>query len=125
MATKILLLMILFHVIDDFHLQDILANMKQKEWWRKQEGYKSMYRNDYKMALLIHSISWSIMILIPAMIFYNLPGLLLLTAFIINAVIHYHIDDLKANKHKINLMVDQTVHLLQIITTWIIVWQWT
>jgi hypothetical protein len=99
--------------------------MKQKEWWRKQEGYKSMYRNDYKMALLIHSISWSIMVLIPAMIFYNLPGLLLLTAFIINAVIHYHIDDLKANKHKINLMVDQTVHLLQIITTWIIVWQWT
>ena len=125
MATKILLLMILLHVIDDFHLQDILANMKQKEWWRKQEGYKSMYRNDYKMALLIHSMSWSIMILIPAMIFYNLPGLLLLTAFIINAVIHYHIDDLKANKHKINLMVDQTVHLLQIITTWIIVWQWT
>ena len=34
MAVKVFLLMILLHVIDDFHLQGILANMKQKEWWK-------------------------------------------------------------------------------------------
>ena len=32
MAVKVFLLMILLHVIDDFHLQGILASMKQKEW---------------------------------------------------------------------------------------------
>ena len=37
MAVKVFLLMILLHVIDDFHLQGILASMKQKEWWKKQK----------------------------------------------------------------------------------------
>ena len=49
--------MILLHVIDDFHLQGILASMKQKEWWKKQEGYKDLYKDDYITALMIHSIS--------------------------------------------------------------------
>ncbi len=47
--------MILLHIIDDFHLQGILANMKQKNWWLKQKGYKDMYEHDYITALTIHS----------------------------------------------------------------------
>lgn len=35
MAVKVFLLMILLHVIDDFHLQGIFGSMKQKEWWKK------------------------------------------------------------------------------------------
>lgn len=30
------------------------------------------------------------------------------------------IDDLKANKQKINLVIDQTVHLIQLAMTWLI-----
>ena len=121
---KLLLLMILMHIVDDYYLQGILASMKQKKWWIKQEGYKSLYKNDYKMALLMHSMSWSIMILLPATFFLNVNQYVLLGIFVINTFIHYHIDDLKANKLQINLMFDQTIHIMQVITTWILVQQW-
>ena len=119
MFIKILLFMILLHVIDDFVLQPIsLSNLKQKKWWEKQEGYSDKYKDDYKVALAIHSISWSIMIHIPLVIMFpSLGQLALLISFIVNAVIHYFIDDLKANKLKINLFEDQMVHFCQICTT--------
>ena len=121
---KLLLLMILMHIVDDYYLQGILASMKQKKWWEKQEGYKSLYKNDYKMALLMHSMSWSIMILLPAIFLFNVQGIVLLAIFIINAFIHYVVDNEKANKLRINLMVDQTFHIMQIFITWAIIWQW-
>ena len=119
MFIKIVLFMILFHIIDDFVLQPIsLSNLKQKKWWEKQEGYSDKYKDDYKVALAIHSISWSIMIHIPLVIMFpSLWQLALLISFIVNAVIHYFIDDLKANKLKINLFEDQMVHFCQICTT--------
>lgn len=119
MFIKIVLFMILFHIIDDFVLQPIsLSNLKQKKWWKKQEGYSDKYKDDYKVALAIHSISWSIMIHIPLVIMFpSLGQLALLISFIVNAVIHYFIDDLKANKLKINLFEDQMVHFCQICTT--------
>ena len=119
MFIKILLFMILLHIIDDFVLQPIsLSNLKQKKWWEKQEGYSDKYKDDYKVALAIHSISWSIMIHIPLVIMFpSLGQLALLISFIVNAVIHYYIDDLKANKLKINLFEDQMVHFCQICTT--------
>jgi len=121
---KLLLLMILMHIVDDYYLQGILASMKQKSWWKKQEGYTNLYKNDYKMALLMHSMSWSIMLLIPAMFLLNVNGYALLGIFVVNTFIHYHIDNLKANKKQINLMFDQTIHIMQIIATWIMVQQW-
>ena len=121
---KLLLLMVLMHIVDDYYLQGKLALMKQKSWWEKQEGYKSLYKDDYKMALLMHSMSWSIMILLPAIFILNTNQYALLAIFIINTFIHYHIDDLKANKLKINLMFDQTIHIMQVITTWVLVQQW-
>ena len=119
MFIKIVLFMILFHIIDDFVLQPIsLSNLKQKKWWEKQEGYSDKYKDDYKVALAIHSISWSIMIHIPLVIMFpSLGQLALLISFIVNAVIHYFIDDLKANKLKIKLFEDQMVHFCQICTT--------
>ena len=119
MFIKILLFMILLHIIDDFVLQPIsLSNLKQKKWWKKQEGYSDKYKDDYKVALAIHSISWSIMIHIPLVIMFpSLGQLALLISFIANAAIHYYIDDLKANKLKINLFEDQMVHFWQICTT--------
>ena len=119
MFIKIVLFMILFHIIDDFVLQPIsLSNLKQKKWWEKQEGYSDKYKDDYKVALAIHSISWSIMIHIPLVIMFpSLGQLALLISFIVNAVIHYFIDDLNANKLKINLFEDQMVHFCQICTT--------
>ena len=120
MIIFILLTMLFCHIIDDFYLQGILASMKQKMWWRKQEQYKEKYRCDYIVALIIHSFSWVFMIMLPIAIYlkFNLGWLYL--AYPINLTIHAIVDDLKANKLKINLIIDQSIHILQIIIIWII-----
>ena len=68
--TFILMCMVFMHIVDDFYLQGILANMKQKSWWEKNAP-QEMYKNDYLMALIIHGYSWSFMIHLPIMVFLN------------------------------------------------------
>lgn len=118
----ILFAMIFFHIVDDYYLQGILASMKQKDWW-KDKG--SLYKNDYKIALIEHSFSLSFSIHIPIILhilycngYYS--SILLLSSIVINCVIHCIVDDLKANKRKINLIQDQITHIIQIIITWFI-----
>ena len=120
---KLLLFMIFMHIVDDYYLQGILAQMKQKGWWQTQEWYKPLYKNDYKMALLIHSMSWSIMILMPSIIIIGINQYLALGTFILNTMIHFYVDDLKANIGKINLVLDQSIHLIQVFVTWLLVIQ--
>ena len=122
----LLLFMIFCHIVDDFRLQGIKASMKQKSWWidqipteYKDTFNKSMYKNDYIMALIMHSFSWSFMINLPIMIYSNFK-LWIAGSIIVNMIIHAIIDDLKANKLKINLIMDQTIHIIQIFITFII-----
>ena len=116
----IFFLMILCHILDDFVLQSVcLSNLKQKHWW-DEHCYGKQYKNDYKMALFIHSLSWSIMIHLPIIFLLFLYGWLLTLSILINMTIHYIVDDLKANKYKINLITDQSIHFIQIIVTFII-----
>ena len=120
MELFILLLMIFLHIVDDFHLQGCLKELKQVKWWRNITQ-EDKYKNDYLVALVAHSFSWMFTISLP--IFYinnfSIPSLFMLW-FILNVVIHGIIDDMKANKFKINLIIDQMVHLIQIILTWIL-----
>ena len=117
----IVLMMIFFHIIDDYKLQGILASMKQKKWWKEQKEYKELYRDDYICALITHSFSWSFMIMLPIAFIKSFEiGTFFLIVFILNMAIHAIVDDLKANKFKINLITDQTIHLIQIIITAII-----
>lgn len=116
--------MIFCHLIDDYKLQGILANMKQRQWW-KENANKYMYRNDYKIALIEHAFSWSFMITLPFLVISFIQNntflmILLVISYFINTAIHAFIDNLKANKHVINLVEDQLDHLVQIICTWII-----
>lgn len=116
----ILLAMIFLHIIDDYKLQGILASMKQKKWWKEQKEYKSLYKYDYVPALIEHSFSWTFMIMLPItiMLHFNIGwwGI----AYIINMVVHAFVDNLKANKFKINLVIDQSIHIMQIVVTWLI-----
>ena len=121
----ILFFMILCHIVDDFVLQPVcLSNLKQKTWWEKNvikcEWQKELYKNDYLAALTIHSLSWSIMIHIPIMLEFIVNDWVLLISILLNAAIHFYVDNLKANENKINLIVDQSIHILQIILTFII-----
>lgn len=122
----IFLPVILFmHIFADFHLQGILANMKQYSWWINQEGFNKKYKDDYIIALLIHSFEWSFAIHIP-ILFYNLEfidikySIIFIMSLMINTFIHAYIDNLKANNHKINLIQDQLIHFGQVILIFIL-----
>lgn len=118
----ILLAMIFCHIVDDYYLQGWLASAKQKSWWEKNAPEK-LYQNDYIMALFMHSFSWSFMIMIPIIVYLFIGGIglqeWLVFPYFVNIAIHCIIDDLKANKRKINLIQDQCIHLVQIFVTWL------
>ena len=123
MKLIILLTMLFLHIVDDYYLQGILAQMKQKSWW-KENAPDELYKNDYKVALLEHAFSWTFMIMLPItvtmIIQNNYINAIYITYFIMNWILHTVIDHLKANKKTINLVVDQTCHIIQIVVTWIV-----
>ena len=110
--------MIFAHIVDDYYLQGILASLKQKTWWENQKSYKPMYKYDYIVALIMHAFSWSFMISLPILYLGFTKSIVFL--IILNTIIHGIVDDLKANKHKINLIIDQSIHIIQIVITWIL-----
>ena len=122
MKIALLIFMLLAHITDDYYLQGWLASAKTKNWWEKIAPNK-LYSKDYIMALFCHSLSWSIMVFLPILI-YSLYNQIDLNWFYlvlpINLIIHAVIDDLKANKFKINLIIDQCIHFMQIFITWLI-----
>lgn len=124
-----LVVMIFMHIVDDYYLQGKLAELKQKLWWENQRanweqhvpnGNYDKYKYDYIVALICHGFSWSVMVHIPMTVYFYLIGELSIASYglvgstIAHAIIHSIIDDLKANKFKINLIEDQFLHMLQI-----------
>lgn len=109
--------MLLGHLISDYTLQGWLADGKQKSWWDKICGGKVLekYRHDYIAALVCHALYWSIFICAP---FFASSWFL--TAVVLNTVVHAIVDDLKANRCKINLIQDQLLHLGQILLTFFV-----
>lgn len=109
----VLILMLLAHIFADFHLQGILADMKQEQWWNNSKN-----KYDYLAALAIHSAEWTLWMMIPLFLLPHLDlGIfLLLTA--LNIVVHSLTDNSKANYRDINLVQDQVIHLAQIAFTY-------
>lgn len=115
----VLLAMIFCHIVDDYCLQGILANMKQKLWWKKNAPER-LYSHDYLMALGMHSFSWAFMIMLPLAIHQKFEvGVFFVILMFANSLIHFFVDDLKANKGRINLITDQSIHLAQILYTFV------
>lgn len=120
----LVLSMIFFHIIDDYHLQGLLGSLKQKKWWDKNYPDKK-YRYDYIAALLTHAFSWSFMVHIPIVIYLFIDEKMETTGlpitftllFLINMIIHARIDHKKANELKLNLTEDQLLHMIQIFIT--------
>ena len=121
---KVILLisMLFFHIVDDYYLQGILASMKQKKWWL-DNAPDELYRHDYVIALLEHAFSWTVMTHIPIVIYrvaYQLetPACPFLFLFIFSWLLHAWVDDQKANKHAINLITEQCIHIAQVVFVW-------
>lgn len=124
-AILLFTLMIFCHIVDDYYLQGWLASAKQKKWW-EENAPNELYKNDYKVALLVHSFSWAFSINLPvlvyALFFQILPTIILpyFILLVVNMIIHCIVDNLKANKLKINLIADQSIHLCQILISWVV-----
>lgn len=116
---SMIILSIFLHIVDDYYLQGWLASAKQKKYW-EEKAPDEMYKYDYIWALIMHSFSWSFMIMLPIFIMVKFTvtvGILMI--FIVNIIIHASTDNLKANKKTINLWEDQFIHLIQIIVTYL------
>jgi hypothetical protein len=118
----IFLMMLFMHILDDFHFQGCLANLKQKSWWATNAP-DPKYKNDWVPALLAHCLSWSMMVMAPCVIFMDVPVVLVVTLVLFNCAVHFFVDDLKCNRLAIGLVEDQLLHLSQIIFTFIAVWK--
>ena len=113
----IILCMIFCHIIADYNLQGWLASAKQKSYWEKNAP-DEMYKHDYICALVMHSFSWTFMIMLPLMYAVDFKvDSFLLFLFVINILMHTIVDDLKANDKCINLWQDQLIHMCQITMT--------
>ena len=112
--------MIFLHIMADYNLQGWLASAKTKKWWIENQN-QGIYKYDYLAALFFHSFAWTFMTMLPIWIIEKFEtNILLISIFIINTILHCFIDDLKANKNKINLIIDQIFHIAQIIITYAI-----
>lgn len=123
MKAMIYLSMFLIHIIADFHLQGILANLKCKQWW--EDNYpNALYHFDWLASLVIHSFEWSCFVHIPWTIWLcincniDIIWYWILISVFAHTLIHAVIDHLKANKKYISLCGDQFLHILQIIIIW-------
>lgn len=113
----VVLWMIFFHIVDDYYLQGWLASAKQKSWW-KLNASDNLYKYDYIWALIMHSFSWTFMIMLPIAYVNNFTiGLLFLVIFVFNVIVHALADNMKANLKLINLWYDQLIHMIQIGST--------
>lgn len=116
--------MLFCHIYDDYRLQGILADFKQKSWWKKNCPDKE-YKYDYIIALFEHGFSWSFMIMLPLTVL-NIMGWIesnvgvFVLLLVINTLLHSVIDHLKANMKLINLCEDQVMHVGQVLITWLI-----
>ena len=133
-------LMILLHIIDDFVMQPVcLSKLKQKSWWENNvrpnvsDEEWHMYKEDYRMALIVHSVSWSIMVTLPFLliaareflsngyVFDHIPrDSATIVLIILNAIGHFMVDNAKANKKTMGLWEDQIIHFFQILTVFIV-----
>ncbi len=123
--------MIFMHIIGDYALQSVcnFHNMKQESWWKRtcdiDDLSESKFKNDYKLILYLHALSWTICILIPIVLdhyllyhkFYFGFEMFIHSALIANTCIHAIVDDMKANMNVINLVTDQVIHFVQIVVT--------
>lgn len=111
-------LIIIAHIIDDFILQQLgnLNNFKQKKFWEPyNKEYNNKYCLDHYAGLVIHCISWSIMVHLPILLLTQTPEIIILISSIIHAINHGIIDNKKCNKYELSLLEDQTLHFIQLI----------
>ena len=139
MIMMIILSMLFLHVIADFIVQnEFMAKFKQKKSWhtldlrdtfnRPEDARKMVkkYEFDYIPVLFVHAFSWAFITYLPLLYYVFIEKTLLIepwcTFVIIQTFVHMYIDNQKCNEFKINLVVDQFLHFLQILSGGLLIW---
>lgn len=118
MLTKLALfaVMLELHIIVDFHMQGILAKLKQESEWLNHPEYNEMYKNDWAIAMWLHAFEWTFVVMLPLAYLHHWEiTSAFAICFVVNMVVHAATDHLKANMRDISLVADQTIHILQIL----------
>ena len=115
LLITVLVAMILCHLIADYPLQGWLAQAKTKSYW--QNG-PAKNKHDWIAALIAHATMWSIIVMIPMLVASKMELGWAWLVLPFNIIGHVIIDHGKANKHTINLIEDQLMHLVQILLSW-------
>lgn len=138
MITIFILATFILHLYYDWN-QGPVAEYKCKQWWidhnlidddKAVDRKKSIYDHDYECALSAHAWLWSFLIVLPGTIWWYKLGLFnygidetigitagVLALAWVNALIHKHVDDAKANIGEFNLWTDQIIHVIQVVLT--------
>lgn len=135
-VAVLFLLMLLAHIVEDFHLQGKMADMKQKTWWHdrivdsckwfpdeeRPEGFRrrmKAYGRDYVPVLILHGFEWAICVSIPVLFYTGFePSAAYMIAMVAMALLHSLVDHMKCNMRMINLIHDQAIHVIQVVALW-------
>ena len=118
MLTKLALfaVMLELHIIADFHMQGILAKLKQESEWLNHPEYNEIYKNDWAIAMWLHAFEWTFVVMLPLAYLHSWEiTSAFVICFVVNMVVHAATDHLKANMRDISLVADQTIHIIQIL----------
>lgn len=112
--------MIFLHLLDDYKIQGILADLKCRNWWINNRLTQEKYDKDYIIALIEHGFMNAFLIHIPVYIWYTKNMVLLTIGILLSTIFHAIVDNKKANDRSINLIQDQLLHIVYIIFIWVI-----
>ena len=139
MIIMIIFSMLFLHIIADFCVQnEFMAKFKQKKSWhtldlrdtfnRPDDARKMVkkYQFDYIPVLFVHAFSWAFITHLPLLHYVFYSKILMPETWcvfvLIQTFVHMYIDNKKCNKFEINLIVDQLLHLLQILSGGLLIW---
>lgn len=111
------LLMIVGHCIGDYVLQtDFLAKGKSPRFWAETKD-----KNGWIPVLFAHSAIWTACIMLPLLLLvWPAIDFPFVACFAANIVIHFFVDWFKCIG-KTNMLIDQGIHLTQMIATFVVV----
>ena len=139
MILIVIFSMLFLHIIADFIVQnEFMAKFKQKKSWhtldlrdtfnRPEDARKMVkkYKFDYIPVLFVHAFSWAFITYLPLLHYVFYSKILMPETWcvfvLIQTFVHMYIDDKKCNKFEINLIMDQLLHFLQILSGGLLIW---
>lgn len=138
MILIVIFSMLFLHIIADFIVQnEFMSKFKQKSKWKdacidefktyeKADKMLKKYKFDYIPVLFVHAFSWAFITYLPLLHYVFYSKILMPETWcvfvLIQTFVHMYIDNKKCNKFEINLIVDQLLHFLQILSGGLLIW---